>query len=133
MASKGYQDLLVWQRALGLSETTYRVTARLPDHERYGLSSQMRRAAVAIPANIAEGQGRNTCRAFLNHLSIARGSLHELETHVILASNLQYIANSEKQLLLTQTGEVGRLLNGLMNALRQTRDRQQLTTETPDI
>jgi hypothetical protein len=55
-----------------------------------------------------------------------------LETHVILASQLQYIANSEKQLLLTQTGEVGRLLNGLMNALRQTRDRQQLTTATPD-
>jgi len=79
----------------------------------------MRRAAVAIPANIAEGQGRNTCRAFLNHLSIARGSLHELETHVILASKLQYIANEEEQLLLTQTGEVGRLLNGLMNALRQ--------------
>ena len=119
MASKGYQDLLVWQRALVLSESTYRVTTRLPDHERYGLSSQMRRAAVAIPANIAEGQGRNTCRAFLNHLSIARGSLHELETHVILASKLQYIANEEKQLLLTQTGEVGRLLNGLMNALRQ--------------
>jgi four helix bundle protein len=119
MARKGYQDLLVWQRALVLSESTYRVTTRLPDHERYGLSSQMRRAAVAIPANIAEGQGRNTCRAFLNHLSIARGSLHELETHVILASKLQYIANEEKQLLLTQTGEVGRLLNGLMNALRQ--------------
>ena len=119
MASKGYQDLLVWQRALVLSESTYRVTTRLPDHERYGLSSQMRRAAVAIPANIAEGQGRNTCRAFLNHLSIARGSLHELETHVILASKLQYIANEEKQLLLTQTGEVGRLLNGLINALRQ--------------
>ena len=79
----------------------------------------MRRAAVAIPANIAERQGRNTCRAFLNHLSIARGSLHELETHVILASKLQYIANEEEQLLLTQTGEVGRLLNGLMNALRQ--------------
>src|SRR5881409_660403 len=72
MASKGYQDLLVWQSALVLSESTYRVTTRLPDHERYGLSSQMRRAAVAIPANIAEGQGRNTCRALLNHLSIAR-------------------------------------------------------------
>ena len=119
MTNKGYQELLVWQRALALSESTYRVSARLPQREEYGLTSQMRRAAVAISANIAEGQGRRTSGAFLNHLSIARGSLQELETHVILASKLEYIQPQEKELLLTQTADVGRLLNGLMNALRR--------------
>jgi four helix bundle protein len=92
---------------MDLSELAYGVAARLPRFETYGLASQMRRAAIAIPANVAEGQGRTTCGAFLNHLSIARGSLHELETHVILAARLRYISPEDKNQFLAQTNELG--------------------------
>ena len=78
----GYRDLVVWQEAMDLVVATYRIAARLPRGEQYGLVNQMQRAAVSVPANIAEGHGRSGCREYLHHLSVARGSLMELETHL---------------------------------------------------
>src|SRR5687767_14162747 len=80
MGFKAYTDLTVWQKGMSLVAAVYRATEFLPNHERYGLSSQLRRAAISIPSNIAEGYGRATRGEFLNHLSVARGSLYEVET-----------------------------------------------------
>jgi four helix bundle protein len=84
MAVANYQDLLVWQRSMDIAEQIYRITERLPDKERWGLISQMRRAAVSVPANIAEGYGRQSTGDYRHFLSIGRGSLSELETHMLL-------------------------------------------------
>ena len=90
----------------------------------YALTTQLQRAAVSVPANIAEGQGRNHTREFINHLSIAYGSLMEVETHLQIALRLKYIEVSSVQELLSRSAEVGRMLNGLMQALAR-----KLTTD----
>jgi four helix bundle protein len=90
MHLKGYQKLLVWQKAIELVEAVYRLTRAFPKEELYGLVSQMREAAVSIPGNIAEGYGRSHRGDYLHHLSIARGSLMELDTHLIIAFRLEY-------------------------------------------
>ena len=117
VSSRNYQDLIAWQRAMQLVEAVYRLTNSMPVEERFGLTSQMRRAAVAIPANIAEGQGRRTCGAFRNHLSIAHGSIRELETHVMLAGRLGYMSEDSVEGTLRDASEVGRLVTGLANSL----------------
>ncbi len=117
MSIKSYQDLLVWQRAMDLTEAVYALTKSFPREEVYGLTSQLRRAAVSVPSNIAEGHGRHTTREYLNYLSIARGSLNEVETQIFLAQRLAYISESQLSRLLSQSSEVGRLLAGLINAL----------------
>lgn len=117
MPSRNYKDLIAWQRAMDLVETVYRATVRMPIEERFGLTSQMRRAAVAIPANIAEGQGRRTDGEFLNQLSIAHGSVRELETHVMVAGRLGHIPQDHVDELLSAAGEVGRLVTGLAKSL----------------
>lgn len=119
MSVKNYQELLVWQKAMDLVEAIYRTTTNFPNAELYGLTSQVRRAAVSIAANIAEGQGRTTTREFLNFLSIANGSLRELETHVLISSRLGYINGRGTTELIQRAAEVGRLLNGLVNSLRR--------------
>jgi four helix bundle protein len=117
MPSRNYKDLIAWQRAMDLVETVYRATIRMPAEERFGLTSQMRRAAVAIPANIAEGQGRRTDGEFLNQLSIAHGSVRELETHVMVAGRLGHIPQDRVDEMLSAAGEVGRLVTGLAKSL----------------
>jgi four helix bundle protein len=117
MAIKNYRDLLAWQKALDLAEAVYRQTCCFPKEETYGLTAQMRRAAVSVPSNIAEGQGRRSDRPFSLHLSIAHGSLRELETQVLLAGRLGYLAESRVSELLQATSEVGRLITGLDNAV----------------
>ena len=102
---------------MDLVETVYRATIRMPAEERFGLTSQMRRAAVAIPANIAEGQGRRTDGEFLNQLSIAHGSVRELETHVMVAGRLGHIPQDRVDEMLSAAGEVGRLVTGLAKSL----------------
>ncbi len=92
-----YRDLIVWQKAVDLVVDCYRVTRRLLATEVYGLSSQIQRAAVSIPANIAEGHGRKHLGEYLHHLSVANGSLKELETHLIVATRLSYLKMSEAQ------------------------------------
>jgi four helix bundle protein len=101
---------------MDLAEAVYRITAAMPREELYGLTSQMRRAAVSVPANIAEGQGRRTDGEFLNQLSIAHGSVRELETHVMLCQRLRMLKAGEVNQLLASAGEVGRLVTGLANS-----------------
>jgi four helix bundle protein len=112
-----YRDLVVWQRAIELVTDIYRRTASFPDHERFGLTSQLRRAAVSVPSNIAEGQGRFTRGEFRQFLGQARGSLLEIETQMTICRNLGYMREVETEELLERTGEVGRMLNGLVQSL----------------
>jgi four helix bundle protein len=122
MALKHYRELIVWQKAMNLVEFMYKATAHFPNTELYGLTSQIRRAAVSIPSNIAEGQGRNTTRDFLHFLSMANGSLREVETQVMIAERLGYIKKQAESELLGATAEIGRLLNGLCNSLKKRLD-----------
>ena len=114
-----YRDLLVWQKSMRLAVSSYTLTKAFPSDERFGLVSQIRRSASSIPANIAEGHGRRSTGVYLNHLSIARGSLMELETHFLLAEKLEFISSSEVGLLLNQTCEVSRMLSGLIQSLER--------------
>jgi four helix bundle protein len=104
-------------KSLDLVESAYELTKRFPPEEMFGLRNQLRRAAVSIPSNIAEGQGRNSCGDFRRFLSIALGSLREVETHVYIAGRVKYIDENQKELILSQCAEVGRLINGLLNSL----------------
>jgi four helix bundle protein len=117
MPVKHYQELIAWQKAMDLVEEVYKVSRRFPREEIYGLTSQLRRAAVSIPSNIAEGQGRRTTADFLRHLSISYGSLLELETQLLIATRLNYLAPEKCNEILKMAGEVGRILNGLMSSL----------------
>ncbi len=117
MAIRNYRDLLAWQKSMDLVEAVYRASHDFPVEERYGLSAQMRRAAISVSANIAEGQGRRTCGEFRNHLSIAHGSVRELETHVLVARRLEMLSPALSDGLLARASEVGRLVIGLSNAL----------------
>jgi four helix bundle protein len=103
---------------MDLAEAVYTATKLLPNDERFGLCAQMRRAAISIPANIAEGQGRTTHGEFGNQLSVAHGSVRELETHVMLAERLHYMPTDSAENLLQRLGEVGRLVKGLSNSVR---------------
>lgn len=98
----------------------YRVTEKFPKREIYGLTSQLQRAAVSIPANIAEGKERKHLKEYLQHLSIAYGSLAELETHLQIAARLNYIGEDNAKSLLDKTGEIARMINGLRKSLEKT-------------
>jgi four helix bundle protein len=114
---RNYRDLIAWQKAMDLVTVVYKLTGGFPKEELYGLAWQLRRAAVSIPSNIAEGQGRASTREFLNFLSIAHGSLRELETECLIAQRLNYTTEQTCSQVLALTAEVGRLLNGLRNSL----------------
>ena len=122
MASKNYRDLIAWQKAMDLVEEVYKLTRDFPKEEVYALTSQMRRAAVSIPSNIAEGEGRRSSNEFGHFLSIAHGSLRELETQIMIARRLAYLTDAQTQTLISMTEEVGRLLNGLANSLKRRRN-----------
>jgi len=117
MKVKKYSELIVWQKAMDLTQQVYTATGRFPKEETYGLTSQLRRAAVSVPSNIAEGQGRKSTSEFLHHLSIAYGSLMEVETQVLIAARLGYLEQRLVDELMERAGEVGRLINGLSNSL----------------
>ena len=114
---QGYRELLVWQKAMELVVAVYRVTQAFPKSEVYGLSSQMQRAAVSIPSNIAEGHGLKQTQAYLRHLAIASGSLCELETQIEIANRLGYLPVKETA-VLAQANEIGRMLSGLRQSLQ---------------
>jgi len=114
---KSYRDLEVWQKAMDIVVDCYQITKRFPKSETYGLASQLQRAAVSIPANIAEGRERQHTKEFLQHLSIAYGSLAELETLVQIAERLNYLDVNQLKQILDKTAEVGRMLNGLRRSL----------------
>jgi four helix bundle protein len=116
-----YRDLVVWGRAMDIVEVCYKLSKQIPPSEIYGLISQIRRAAVSIPANIAEGHGRKTLGEYIQHLSIANGSLKELETHLLIAGRLHYINDDEIISALEDCSEIGRMLATLIQKLRQKR------------
>ena len=115
---RSYKDLLVWQRALAFAVDVYRVTRLFPREEVYGLTSQIRRAAVSLPSNIAEGHARNTDPAFANHLDIALGSAAELETQLTIAREVGYLSVPEHQRLCAELTEITRMIYGLLNKVR---------------
>jgi four helix bundle protein len=119
MAVQSYRELIVWQKAMKLVQSIYSLTKDFPKEEVYALTSQIRRAAVSIPSNIAEGQGRDSTKEFLHHLSIAYGSLMEVETQILIAQSLEYLKSEETNLILEKTAETGRLINGLSRSLKQ--------------
>jgi four helix bundle protein len=118
MAGGSFRELVAWQKAMELVLDVYRATKALPKEEVYGLTSQMRRAAVSIPSNVAEGQGRKTPRNFKNFLSISLGSLKELETQVLIAQGLSFFNDQTTASLCALIERVGRLINGLYNSLQ---------------
>ncbi len=119
MQLKHYQQLIAWQKAIALVTEVYSATKSFPRDEIYGLTSQIRRAAVSVPSNIAEGQGRATRGEFVQFLGHARGSLCEVETQVVIAANLHYIEPDIRDMLSDRITELGRILNGLIASLEK--------------
>jgi four helix bundle protein len=113
---KGHKDLDVWKKSISLVEVIYKITSNFPKEEIYGLISQMRRSAISIPSNLAEGAGRGGKKEFIQFLYIALGSLAELETQAIIADRLKYLNSSEE--LLEDCQIIKRMLNGLINSLK---------------
>lgn len=118
MSQSSFRDLRVWNEAMNLTVEVYKNTASFPKHELYGLTQQMRRAAVSIPSNIAEGKGHYSDKEFSRFLLHARGSLLELQTQLIIASQLQYLSGDDGKRLTTMAEGVGRALSGLITSLR---------------
>jgi four helix bundle protein len=114
-----YKDLIVWQKAMDLVAELYDATEEFPKREIYSLTNQMRRAAVSIPSNIAEGQAHYSGREFRHFLRHSRGSLAELETQILIAQRRNYLTGSQAAALLKRTQEVGRILNGLLNSIEE--------------
>jgi four helix bundle protein len=119
MTVQSYRELDVWQYAMELAEKCYQVTRTFPKEELFGLTSQIRRAVASIPANIAEGQGREHTKEFLQHLSIARGSLMEVETHLELSKRVGLMEQQQTEKLLALADRISRMLTGLRKALLQ--------------
>lgn len=118
-AAKRHTDLIAWQKAMNLVEEVYRMTKGFPKEELYGLANQVRRAVVSIPSNIAEVHGRTGPREFLHHLSIAHGSLSEVETQMEIASRLGFVSPEDRARFFEMSTESGRIINGLMTALER--------------
>ena len=116
--AKSFQDLIVWQKAHAFVLGVYEATQSFPKTETYGLTSQFRRAAVSIPANIAEGYGRVHRGDYLHHLSIARGPLAELETHITLAVRLNFATREKAAIIWSMTQEVGKMLSSMIRTLQ---------------
>ena len=119
MNCKTYRNLVAWQKGIDLCELIYRASAAFPRQELYGLTGQIRRAALSVPSNIAEGAGRITIGEFLQAVGYARSSLLEIETQLIIATRLGYLASKDTDTLLDLTTEVGKLINGLMRSLKR--------------
>ena len=114
---RGYRDLLVWQRAMLIAEQTYLLSRNFPREEQFGLTSQARRAAVSVAANIAEGYGRGTRPSYASFVRIAQGSLKELETHLVLAERVGVAKGASTGAILANADELGRMLRSLLNKL----------------
>ncbi len=116
---QSFRDLVVWQKSMDLVTAIYQLSRGLPKEEIFGLTSQIRRAAVSIPSNIAEGRGKSTKGEFQQFLHHSRGSLAEVETQIIIAKNLGYLSKEETEQLIEMTSEVGRLLHGLITSIKR--------------
>ena len=116
---KSYQDLIVWQKSVQLVTDIYSLTRNFPADERFGIISQLNRAAISIPTNIAEGWGRETSKNYLQFLRISRGSVMEVQTLLIISKNLNFISQTEFDSLSTKTEEVGKILQGLIKSIKE--------------
>lgn len=115
---KSYKDLIVWKKAYNFCLQIYKLTRKFPNEEKYCIISQMRRAAISIPSNIAEGYAKKTTREYIYSLYISYGSLCELETHIIIAKDLGYFDDIKYQLLEEGLSEIGKMLKGLIKSLK---------------
>jgi four helix bundle protein len=114
---KSYRDLRVWQKGMDIAESCYLITRQLPKEEIYGMTSQIRRASASIPANIAEGYGREYRAEYVHFLRIAQGSLKELETHVLLSIRVKLATSEAINPVLTECDSLGRMLHSLIRSL----------------
>jgi four helix bundle protein len=117
MSIQSFRDLVVWQKSMDLAVQCYQATKSFPSEERFGLTNQIRRGAVSIPSNIAEGQGRSHTKEFLNHLSMAKGSLCELETQLEISFRVGFMPEVALKPLLALSDEIGRMLTVLRQKL----------------
>jgi len=120
-SARTFRDLIVWRRAIELAKAVYQATRAMPETERFGLIAQMRRAAVSVPSNIAEGNARHTLKDYIHFLSMARGSLAELETQITIARELNML--NDPHPLVDLLSETDRLLQGLIRSLQEKRKR----------
>ena len=120
-SARTFRDLIVWRRAIELAKAVYQATRAMPETERFGLIAQMRRAAVSVPSNIAEGNARHTLKDYIHFLSVARGSLAELETQITIARELNML--NDPHPLVDLLSETDRLLQGLIRSLQEKRKR----------
>ena len=119
MPIQSYRDLRVWQEGVSLAELVYRTTRSFPKEEMFGLTSQMRRASVSVPANIAEGYGRENAGSYLQFLRIAQGSLKEVETHAIIAHRVGLLAEEGLNVILAVSTSTGKMLRSLIRAIEK--------------
>ena len=117
MGLRDYRELIAWQKAMELAGMVYRETQEFPGNERFGLTSQLRRCAVSVPSNIAEGQGRGTAGEFIRFLRIANGSRQELETQLLLAREFGFILIENCNRVIDLSEELGRIISGLIRSL----------------
>ncbi|MGE0629061.1 MAG: four helix bundle protein [Hyphomicrobiaceae bacterium] len=115
---QSYRDLQVWQKSIALSVACYRLTAAFPRDELYGMTSQIRRSSASVPANIAEGHGREHTRSFIQFLRVAQGSLKELETHLVLAEQVGLTTSASLEPLFAASAEIGRMVRALIRSLQ---------------
>ena len=127
-AIQSYRDLHVWQKARVLVRVVYEVSATFPKEETYGITSQLRRAAISVPSNLAEGSSKGSTPEFLRFISISYGSLCELETQLYLSADLGFITQQACDELLEKTSEIGRMLNGLKRSLKQSTELRTLNS-----
>lgn len=120
---KTYRDLLVWQKSMALVTEIYRLLKSFPKDETYGLASQIRRCAVSVPSNIAEGYGRNSTNDYIRFLYIATASLYELQTQIEIALNLQYLSKTDFDKLYESSREIERMLSSLTGKLNDKRNK----------
>ena len=116
---ESHRDLIVWRKSMDLAVAAYRLTDSFPTHERYGLTSQIRRSCSSVPANIAEGYGRESSGAYAQQLRVAQGSLKEFETHVELAHRIGIVEESALSTVLKNSEEVGKMLRSLIRAIER--------------
>ncbi len=127
---RDYKELDVWKKSVALTTEIYKLTAGFPDTERYGLTSQIRRATTSIPANIAEGWGRGSRGEYIQFLTVARGSLMELETHLIISCNLQFLHSEKLASVSKPVKDIERMLNRLIAVLRNRKGKSEVSHGT---
>ncbi len=118
---QNYRDLVVWKKSIELVKHIYAASAKFPKDQLYVLTSQLQRSALSVPSNIAEGRSRHSEKEFVYYLNVAKGSLAEVETQIIVSTEVGYMNKTEQSALLDETNEIGKMLHGLINSLRSIR------------